>query len=68
MITAIGGSGLLPSMTTINHSVRATKMSMGEEAKESMSERLAEAQQTSSAKGTKSQNPTNLGNKFDKLA
>ena len=67
-MTAIGGSRMLPRMTTINHSVRATKMSMSEEAKEGMGERLAEAQHTSSAKGTKSLIPANLGNRFDKLA
>ena len=64
-MTAIGARSMLPSMTAINHTARATKMSMSEEAKEGMSERLAEAQP--SAKGTKSLNSANLGNRFDKL-
>lgn len=66
MISSIGSSSMLPKMTLPNHNVTA-RTGTSEEAKESPSERMAEAQ-SSSAKTTKTQNPTYLGNKIDRLA
>ncbi|HUX47292.1 MAG TPA: hypothetical protein VMV58_04700 [Desulfosporosinus sp.] len=67
MIASIGSNSMLSKMTSLNHNAMA-RTGMGEEAKESMSERMAEAKpQPSSAKAAKTQNPTNLGNKIDRL-
>ncbi|MDR3584946.1 MAG: hypothetical protein P4L59_06420 [Desulfosporosinus sp.] len=66
MIASIGSNSMLSKMTSLNHNVMA-KMGISEEAKESKSERMAEAQ-PSSAKAAKTQNPTNLGAKIDRLA
>ncbi|WP_407307044.1 hypothetical protein [Desulfosporosinus sp. SB140] len=65
MIASIGSTSMLPKMTLVNQNVTA-RTGTSEEAKESMSERISEAQ-SSSAKATKSQNPTYLGNKIDRL-
>lgn len=67
MIASISSNSMLPKMTLPNHSVTA-RTGMSEEAKESISERMTEAQaQHSSVKAAKTHNPTNLGNKIDRL-
>ncbi|MDR3543200.1 MAG: hypothetical protein P4L69_19890 [Desulfosporosinus sp.] len=63
MIASIGTNSMLSKMTTLNNNVTA-KTGMSEEAKESIGERMAEAQP--STKEAKTQNPTNLGNKIDR--
>jgi hypothetical protein len=63
MIASIGSNNMLSKMTTLNNNVTA-RTGMSEEAKESMSERMAEAQTTT--KEAKTQNPTNLGNNIDR--
>lgn len=65
MIASIG-SNMLPRMTLLNQNATA-RTGTSEEAKESISERMAEAQPHSSAKAAKTPNPPNLGNKIDRL-
>ncbi|MDQ7097080.1 hypothetical protein REC12_26135 [Desulfosporosinus sp. PR] len=66
MIASIGSNHMLSKMTLVNQNVMAKK-GTSEEAKESMSEKIAETQSLS-AKATKIKNPTYLGNKIDRLA
>ena len=65
MISSISSNSMLPSITALHKNV-TVRTGMSEEAKESPSERMAEAQ-SSSVKAAKTQNPTNLGNKIDRL-
>ncbi|WP_088188460.1 hypothetical protein [Desulfosporosinus sp. FKA] len=66
MITGISNNSMLPRMAMVNHNVPA-RTGASEEASESMSERLAEAQ-SSSAKAANMPSPSHLGNKIDHLA
>lgn len=66
MITGISSNCMLPRMAMVNQNVPA-RTGASEEAKESMSERIAEAQSTS-AKAANTPIPSHLGNKIDHLA
>lgn len=68
MITGIGSNSMLPRMAMVNQSVPA-RTGASEEARESISERMAEAQsQSTSAKTANMSSPSHLGNKIDHLA
>ncbi|AFM43059.1 hypothetical protein Desaci_4200 [Desulfosporosinus acidiphilus SJ4] len=66
MITGISSNSMLPRMAMVNQNV-AVRTGASEEAKESMSERIAEAR-SSSAKPANMPSPSHLGNKIDHLA
>lgn len=54
------------SMTTISHRMRANRMGVSEEARESISERQAETQKISANNGRTSGIPAHQGTRIDK--